>query len=110
MDQNEILLTIVGMAVVTYIPRLLPVWTLSSRPLPRIVVAWLRYVPSAVLAAMLFPAIAAPDPLAGDSFGSRYLFLWAAFPTLLVAYKTRSFFGSVATGVVVVAVARVLLG
>ena len=110
MDQNEILLTIVGMAVVTYIPRLLPVWALSSRPLPRIAVAWLRYVPSAVLAAMLFPAIAAPDPLAGDSFGSRYLFLWAAFPTLVVAYKTKSLFGSVVAGMVVVGVARVLLG
>jgi len=109
MDQKAILLTIVGMAAVTYLPRLLPVWTLSSRPLPRIAVAWLRYVPAAVLAAMLFPAIVVPGP-AGDSFGLSYLFLWAAFPTLLVAYKTRSLFGSVVVGVVVVAVARVLFG
>jgi branched-subunit amino acid transport protein len=109
MDQKAILLTIVGMAVVTYVPRLLPVWTLSSRPLPRLVAVWLRYVPAAVLAAMLFPAVAVPDPEVGSP-GLSYLFLWAAFPTLLVAWKTRSLFGSVVVGMVVVAVARVVFG
>ncbi len=105
MDQKAILLTIAGMAVVTYIPRLLPVWTLSSRPLPELVTAWLRYVPAAVLAAMLFPAVAAPDPET-SSPGLSYLFLWAAFPTLLVAWKTRSLFGSVIVGMIIVALVR----
>lgn len=106
MDQNAIFLTILGMALVTYIPRLLPVWLLSSRPLPQLVVAWLRYVPVAVLAAMLFPAILVQD---GQSdLGLDNLFFWAAFPTLLVAWKTRSFFGAVVVGMVVVAVARIV--
>ena len=38
--------------------------------------------------------------------GLSNLFLLAAFPTLLVAWKTKSLFGSVIVGALVVAVAR----
>jgi branched-subunit amino acid transport protein len=107
MDQRTIFLTILGMAAVTYLPRLLPTWLLSSRDLPRWLVLWLRNVPVAVLAAMLFPAIATQR---GELFLSpRNLFLLAALPTLLVAWKTHSLFGSVITGLVVVALGRLLL-
>jgi len=94
------------MALVTYVPRLLPVWLLSSRSLPPLVIAWLRYVPVAVLAAMLFPAIVIRDSQV--DLGLSNLFLWAAFPTLLVAWKKRSLFGSVIVGMIVVAVVRFL--
>lgn len=106
MDQRAIFLTILGMALVTYVPRLLPVWLLSSRSLPPLVIAWLRYVPVAVLAAMLFPAIVIRDSQV--DLGLSNLFLWAAFPTLLVAWKKRSLFGSVIVGMIVVAVVRFL--
>ena len=108
MDQKTIVLTIAGMALVTYIPRLLPVWLLSTKALPPLVAAWLRYVPVAVLAAMLFPALVIADGQVALGWGN--LFLWAALPTLLVAWKTRSLFGSVVAGVMAVAVARLLLG
>lgn len=104
MEQKVIFLTILGMMLVTYIPRVLPVWLLSSRPLPRLAVAWLRYVPVAVLAAMLFPAILVHDRRV--DLGLDNLFLWAALPTLLVAWKTRSLFGPVLVGMIAVAVAR----
>jgi branched-subunit amino acid transport protein len=106
MDQQTIFLTILGMASVTYIPRLLPVWLLSSRSLPPLVVAWLRYVPVAVLAAMLIPEILVRNSQV--DLGAGNFFLWAAFPTLLVARKTRSLFGPVVVGMVAVAAARYL--
>jgi len=106
MDQRTVFLTILGMGVVTYLPRLLPTWLLSSRDLPRWLVVWLRNVPVAVLAAMLFPAIATRSGELHVSVDN--LFLLAAFPTLLVAWRTRSLFGSVITGIVVVALARLL--
>jgi len=108
MDQKVILLTILGMAVVTYLPRLLPVYFLSSRSLPPLVVDWLRYVPVAVLAAMLFPSLL----VQGDqvALAPNNIFLYAALPTLLVAWKTRSLFGSVMVGVVLVAAARYVFG
>ena len=57
MDQQRVFLTILGMAVVTYLPRLMPTWFLSSRSLPHWLVVWLRFVPVAVLSAMLFPSV-----------------------------------------------------
>jgi branched-subunit amino acid transport protein len=106
MDQEKILITILGMGAVTYLPRLLPVLLLSSKKLPPLVETWLRYVPVAVLSAMLLPALAVNDG-ALDFSGSN-LFLWAAVPTFLVAWKTRSLFGSVVVGMAVVAFARIL--
>jgi branched-subunit amino acid transport protein len=107
MDQKAVLLTIVGMSVVTYLPRLLPAWFLSSRPLPALVAAWLRYVPVAVLAAMLLPAITVH---AGHvDFGSNNLFFWVAVPTFVLAWKKRSLFGPVLLGMALIAAARALL-
>lgn len=108
MDQKVVFLTILGMAVVTYTPRLLPVYFLSSKSLPPLVVDWLRYVPVAVLAAMLFPSLL----VQGDQIvlAPGNLFLWAAFPTLLAAWKTRSLFGSVVVGMILVAAARYVFG
>jgi branched-subunit amino acid transport protein len=108
MDQKVILITILGMALVTYIPRLLPVYFLSSRSLPPLAVAWLRYVPVAVLAAMLFPSLLVQENQVVLGPGNR--FLWAALPTLLVAVRTRSLFGSVIVGTIVVAGARFVFG
>ena len=96
------------MMLVTFIPRLVPVWVLASKSLPQPVVTWLRYVPVAVLAAMLFPAIVVQDNQI--DVGLSNLFLLAAFPTLLVAWRTKSLFGSVIVGAVVVAVARYVFG
>jgi branched-subunit amino acid transport protein len=104
MDQKAIFLTILGMALVTYLPRLLPVYFLSSTSLPPLVVTWLRYVPVAVLAAMLFPSLLVQEGRV--VLGPNNLLLWAAFPTLLVAWKTRSLFGSVVVGMILVAAAR----
>lgn len=107
MDQKAVFLTILGMALVTYIPRLLPVWVLSSKSLPPLVVKWLRYVPVAVLAAMLFPSLLVQE--GHIDVGLDNLFLWAAVPTFLIAWKKRSLFGAVIVGMVVVAVARAIL-
>lgn len=106
MDQKLVFLTILGMGVVTYIPRLLPVLLLSTRTLPPLAITWLRYVPVAVLAAMLAPAVVTP---AGSvDLSGQNLYFWAAIPTLLVAWKTRSLFGAVVTGMAIVAFVRYL--
>jgi len=96
-----------GMLVVTYIPRLLPVWVLTSKPLPPLAVAWLRYVPVAVLAALLLPALVVTENRLDVSLGN--LFLWAAIPTFVVAWKTRSLFGPVIVGMGIVAAVRFIM-
>jgi branched-subunit amino acid transport protein len=113
MDQQSITLTILGMALVTYVPRLLPLLLLrktgdARAELPSFVASWLRHVPSAVLSAMLLPALVASD--GQPSIGPGNLFIWAALPTALVAWKANSLFGAVVTGVACVAVGRLLTG
>jgi branched-subunit amino acid transport protein len=126
MDPTVVLLTIIGMGVVTYLPRLLPLLLLtrqqrapqradgSDGALPPLLEAWLRHVPAAVLAAMLFPSLLVSEGrlhLAADRLLSAdNLYLWGAIPTLLVAWKTRSLIGAVLAGVAVVALGRLLLG
>lgn len=108
MDQEKAFYTIIGMAIVTYLPRVLPAWFLSSRTLPIGLQRWLRYVPAAVLASMLLPMLLIQD---GTLHMQRdNLFMWAAIPTGIVAYATRSFAGTVAAGVVLVATSRYMLG
>lgn len=104
MAESTILLTLVGMAFVTYLPRLLPAWFLRNRKLPVFVIAWLRYVPVAVLAALLLPSLLIQNQAINLSASNIYL--WAAIPAIWVAWTKKSLFGTVITGMLVVALAR----
>ncbi|MEK3935406.1 AzlD domain-containing protein [Sporosarcina sp. FSL W7-1349] len=46
-----------GMALVTYIPRMIPLTWLDGKELPPFVTGILRNIPYAVLGALIFPAI-----------------------------------------------------
>ena len=101
------MLTLLGMSLVTYLPRLLPAWFLRGRELAPFLVAWLRYVPVAVLAALLIPSLLVSD---GEfHFTWNNLYLWAALPAGFTAWKSRSMFLTVLVGMVVVAVMRLFL-
>jgi branched-subunit amino acid transport protein len=109
---ESLLALILGMALVTYLPRLLPLWLLSSRRLPPLLIRWLELIPPAVLAALLAPGLLL-DKENGAYFlhlGLDNTFLAAAFPTMLAAWFTRSFFGAVAAGMVSVALLRQFSG
>ena len=108
MAETNILITLVGMALVTYLPRLIPAWLLRDKKLPDFLVAWLTYVPVAVLAALLLPTLL----IEGESINlsTSNLYLWAAIPAALVAWKKKSLFGTVVIGMLVVAIARLIIG
>ena len=108
MDEKTVFLTIVGMTLVTYVPRVVPVLTLASRSLPPSMVRWLSFVPTAVLSAMLFPSLLLKD--ASFDFSMENFFLWASIPAFLLCWRTRSFFGTVALGMGLVAAGRWFLG
>lgn len=107
MAEKTQLMVILGMALVTYLPRLLPAWFLRGRELPGFLAAWLKYIPAAVLAALLLPSLLVED--GGLHLAWDNLYLWAALPALLVAWKTKSLFATVLTGMAVVALARLLI-
>lgn len=107
MDQQTIFLTILGMMAVTYVPRALPLLALAQRTLPEAVIRWLGFIPVAVLSAMLLPTLVATDR--GLDFSAENIFLWAAIPTFVVCWKTKSFIGTIVTGMGCVALGRLFL-
>ncbi|PIC56177.1 branched-chain amino acid transporter [Sporosarcina sp. P12(2017)] len=48
---------LLGMAIATYVPRMIPLTILDGKELPPIVSGVLRNIPYAVLGALIFPAI-----------------------------------------------------
>ncbi len=54
---KEIIIMIIGMAIVTYIPRMLPFVMFRGKELPAFLQGVLKNVPYATLGALIFPAI-----------------------------------------------------
>ncbi|WP_085521933.1 AzlD domain-containing protein [Tuberibacillus sp. Marseille-P3662] len=54
---SEFIWIVIGMGVVTYVPRMLPLTALHNTRLPKPIQAVLRNVPYAVLGALVFPNI-----------------------------------------------------
>ena len=103
---------IIGMALVTYVPRVLPLWLLSSRGLHPALMRWLEMVPPAVLSALLAPSLFLhKTPEGGEAFffSLDNVFLLASVPTFIVAMRSRSFLGTVAVGMGLVALIRQFL-
>ncbi|QLA17492.1 AzlD domain-containing protein [Desulfolutivibrio sulfoxidireducens] len=108
LDQTDVFVAIVGMALVTYLPRAAPLVFLSGRTLPALAIRFLRLVPAAVLSALLFPSILAPGGSLDLSAGN--FFLLGSVPAVLMAWRTGSFFGAVAVGMGAVAGLRYFFG
>lgn len=104
MTTLDLALCTLGMMLGTALPRALPMTLLADRPMPFRVRRWLAFVPAAILAALVAPDIFLRE---GELFVSTdNMFLLAALPTILVAWKTRSLFATLAAGMILVAVGR----
>lgn len=108
MDQQKVFLAIVGMTLVTYLPRMLPAMLLSGRTLPPVLTRWLRFVPVAVLSTLLTPTLLLHDNAFAINRGN--LGLMMAVPTAVLAFSTRSFLGTLTMGVGLMAATRYWLG
>lgn len=105
------ILLILGMTLVTYVPRAFPLMLLSSRNLNPIIERWLRLIPPAVLAALLAPELILQQSENGASLNIALdnIILMAALPSFLVAWFSKSFFGTVIFGMGAVALGRYLV-
>lgn len=91
-----ILLIIIGCAIVTFIPRVLPLMLLSRIELPKWMINWLKHIPVAVMAALLAQELL----MSNDEFSliENKLELFACIPAFLTAFLTRSLLGTVIVG------------
>jgi branched-subunit amino acid transport protein len=88
---------ILGMAVVTYLPRFLPMAFLSRLVLPEKVKMGLGYIPVAILSAIVFPILFSN----GEKVGIQPQYLLAALPVFIFAWKAKSLWGSVLLGMLI---------
>ncbi len=96
----NIWLTILGMAIVTYATRVIPLLTLRGQPSPQLARV-LSYVPPAIFAALIVPALFAPNGsiVAGAA-------LYAGLFGVLVAYFSRNMAITIFAGLAAFALLR----
>jgi branched-subunit amino acid transport protein len=107
MVSKECLAVILGMGLVTFLPRWLPLVYLTRRSLPAWLVEWLEFIPAAILSAILLPALVIDDASRSVDL-SRPEFL-VAIPTLLFAIVTKSLGGTVIVGMILFGLAEKFL-
>ncbi len=96
MLKAEYILLIIGMGLVTYIPRWFPLFFLSQRKLPQWFIEWLDLIPVAILSALIFSDLfVIGDPRHLEVFQPKSII---AIPTFLFALKTKSLGGTVIVG------------
>jgi branched-subunit amino acid transport protein len=95
--RGSVLGLILGMAVVTYLPRFLPMAFLSRWVLPEKVKMGLGYIPVAILSAIVFPILFSD----GGKVGVQPQYLLAALPVFIFAWKVKSLWGSVVLGMLI---------
>jgi branched-subunit amino acid transport protein len=96
MIHENYLYTILGMGIVTYIPRWLPLVFLADRKLPEWFEQWLDLVPAAILSALILPIlITTGEPRHLDLMRPELI---VAVPTFIFAVKIRSLAGTVILG------------
>ena len=96
MTFQEYFFLFLGMGLVTYLPRALPLLYLAHRRLPQGLVDWLGFIPAAVLSALLAPSLFIDGTEQQLAFDKPELLV--ALPTLIFAWKTRSLGGTVLLG------------
>jgi branched-subunit amino acid transport protein len=98
---------ILGAALVTFIPRVLPLVVLSKIQLPDWALQFLGYVPVAVMAALLAEELLPVHGLFVPVW--QNVNLLAFIPTLLIAILTRSLLGTVIAGILCMMLIRFIV-
>ena len=97
---------IIGMAAVTYFSRELPFVILKGKKLNSSIVEWMGYVPIAVLAALLIPALLIDGESKKLFISLDNLFLVAGIFTFLFGIFIKNLFAVIIFGISLLAVIR----
>lgn len=101
----SILLIIVGSAIVTFIPRVIPFIVIRKIGLPKIVIKWLSFIPICIFTALIVDSFIIQDE---SLLSIDWSVLAAIIPTLIVAIRTKSLSVTVIVGIVCMATIRFL--
>ncbi|WP_438446449.1 AzlD domain-containing protein [Gorillibacterium sp. sgz5001074] len=93
--RGDVLLIILASALVTLLPRVVPLALLSRVELPEWSLRWLQHIPVAVMSALLAQALFIRD----GTPAWQPLMVLPAIPAWLVAVRTRSLLLTVVAGI-----------
>ncbi|MDN4492267.1 AzlD domain-containing protein [Ureibacillus aquaedulcis] len=99
----EMLLLMLGCALVTWVPRVTPFILVRNIQLPDVVLRWLAYIPVCILSALVLEALFHAE---GNIVTFDWLNLAAFVPTLIIAIWTKSLSKTVIVGVITMAILR----
>ncbi|WP_424769411.1 AzlD domain-containing protein [Paenibacillus sp. sgz302251] len=100
-----VLLIILGCALVTIIPRIVPFAVIRNLNFPRPLLKWLTYIPVCLLTALIVQGVIhKTDSLPTVEWRSLLILI----PTLVTALKTKSLLLTVLVGIVSAALVRFL--
>jgi branched-subunit amino acid transport protein len=106
--RSEIIITLVGMGIVTYLTRVLFIVGMKGDRLPPFLIRWLSYVPVAVLTAIICPMIAAPEKHLNLTYDNPYLV--AGILTTIIAVATKNLVITVIGGMGAILILKFLMG
>ncbi|MEH7113716.1 AzlD domain-containing protein [Neobacillus niacini] len=101
----SVLLIILGCAIVTIIPRIIPFIVIRNIQLPKIVVKWLSYIPICIFSALIVDSFIIEDE---SLLSVDWSVVAAIIPTLIVALWTKSLSVTVIVGILCMASVRFL--
>ncbi|MBB6449178.1 branched-subunit amino acid transport protein [Geomicrobium halophilum] len=98
-----LIMIIIGMAIVTYIPRVLPVFLMERIHFPRWVKKWLHAIPYAALGALIIPGIFTVEP------GAPFAGAIGGMVAVLIAYFKGHIMVVIIAAIVTVYLLQILL-
>ena len=108
MDHTKILLTLVGMGIVTYLTRVFFLVSKKDEEMPKFVMRALKFVPVAVLSAIVAPLILAPEGRLALTHDNPYFV--AGLITFVIAYLSKNLIVTVFGGIGVILIVKLLIG
>lgn len=96
-------LLILGCALVTWVPRILPFALVKNITMPNVLLRWLAYIPVCILSALVIESFIHTE---GRIVTLDWLSVAAFIPTLVVAVWTKSLSKTVIVGVLTMAALR----
>ncbi|GLC87767.1 AzlD domain-containing protein [Lysinibacillus piscis] len=104
MTTSYMIWLIIGCALVTWLPRVIPFIFVRSIQLPAVMLKWLSYIPICILSALVIENLL-------DTESQSFVTLdWPIFltfiPTVIIALLTKSLSITVITGVMIMALVR----
>ena len=101
-----ILLVILGCALVTVIPRVIPFVLVKNVTLPELVIKWLSFIPLCILTALIVDSFIIQDQ---SQLAIDWQVLIVIIPTILIAIWTKSLSITVLVGIVIMALVRLIV-